>query len=65
MPMPRPVPREVWINPPKLVVVPTTGETERISATHSHATQEGKGNSTAENGLTTGPPEAKPLAALH
>ena len=65
MPMPRPVPREVWINPPKLVVVPTAGETERISATHSHATQEGKGMSRPETTPTTAPSETTSPATLH
>jgi putative transposase len=65
MPMPRPVPREVWINPPKLLVVPTAIETERISATQSHATQEGKGMSKPETAPTTAPSQTTTPAKLH
>jgi putative transposase len=65
MPMPQPLPRQVWINPPKVLVAPATVETERISATPSHATQEGKGMGRPENAPTTAPPETKSPATLH
>lgn len=65
VPTPQPVPREVWINPPKLLVAPAAVETERISATHSHATQDGKGMGSPETEPKIAPSRTTTTTTLH